>query len=317
MTLYTIDTLPTTSAEAIRVFDERYLAAQGVVQPDGWAETFGDFSPVSSPRVTFPVSQVSGKYQATSGDSQFKTLQETSFDIKVSEFDLGYEAKLMDLYTEIYAYRKWKNVPNLFMTGEANHRADNIAALLEANPTLWDGKALFATDHPANFFEPAKGTFGNLNAAALDVESIVNIAAQITIMRGVLDENGKKMGVNPDTLFLPTAKFESVKNLLSQAMIGNAAGTASVNNPYLNSIQCVHVPQLTDANDWYLVDSKLIKTLPAWAMLKYAPPASLGLRTFDESSDFFKATGKIKVSSHIWYGFGAVFPHAIRRVTGA
>lgn len=317
MTLYTIDTLPTTSAEAIREFDDRYLAAQGVVQPDSWAETLGDFSPVSSPRVTYPISQVSGKYIATTGDSQFKTLQETSFDIKVSEFDLGYEAKLMDLYTEIYSYRKWKNVPNLFMTGEANHRADNIASLIEANPTLWDGKALFATDHPANFFEPAKGSFSNFNAAALDVESVANIAAQITIMRGVLDENGKKMGVNPDVLLLPTAKFESVKNLLSQAMIPNAAGTASMNNPYQNGLTCIHVPQLTDANDWYLVDSKLIKMLPAWTALKFTPPGSLGLRTFDESSDFFKATGKIKVSSHIWYGFGAVFPHAIRRVTGA
>lgn len=317
MPLYTVDTLPTTSAEAIREFDDRYLAAQGVVQPDGWAETYGDFSPVSSPKVTFPISQVTGEYVATTGDSRYKTLQETSFDVKVEEFDLGYEAKLMDLFTEVYAYRKWKNTPNMFMVGEANHRAKKIAALLEANPTLWDGKALFATDHPANFFESKAGTFGNLQAAAKDPTDMDLLAAEITAMRGVKDENGEVLGVNPDLIFLPTAKFEYVKNKLNQSMIANAAGTASIDNPYKGGLTPIWIPQLTHAANWYLADSKMLKMLPAWAALKFTPPGSLGLRTFDESSDFFKTTGKIRVSSHIWYGFGAVFPHAIRKVTGA
>lgn len=317
MTLYTIDTLPTTSAEAIREFDDRYLAAQGVVQTDGWAETYGDFSPVSSPKVTFPISQVSGKYIATTGDSQFKTLQETSFDLKVSEFDLGYEAKLMDLYTEIYAYRKWKNVPNMFMVGEANHRAKAIAALLESNPTIWDGVALFHASHPANFFDAGAGTFGNLQAVGKDPTDMDLLAAEITAMRGVKDENGELLGVNPDLIFLPAAKFEYVKNKLKQSMIANSAGTASIDNPYLNGLTPVCIPQLSHAANWYLADSKMLKMLPAWSILKYTPPGSLGLRTFDESSDFFKTTGKIRVSSHIWYGFGAVFPHAIRKVTGA
>jgi len=316
MTLWTIDTLPSTSAEAIREFDDRYLAAQGVVQPDGWAEMYGDFSPVSSPKVTFPISQVSGRYIATTGDSKFKTLQETSFDIKVQEFDMGYEAKLLDLFQEIYAYRKWKNVPTMFNVAEANHRVDNIAALLElgVSTTIWDGSNFFATNHKANIFDASRGTFSNYQATPKDPASITDLAGEITAMRGVLDENGKKLGVNPDTILLPTEKFEYVKNVLKQAMISD--GTASVDNPYLNGITPVHCPQLTGVADFYLVDSKLIKQLPPWAILKYAPPNSLGLRTFDESSDFFKATGKIKVSSHIWYGFGLVFPHAIRLVKG-
>jgi len=46
-------------------------------------------------------------------------------------------------------------------------------------------------------------------------------------------------------------------------------------------------------------------------------PASLALRRYDESSDFFRDTGKIKVSSHIHYASGYGFPHGVRLVVGA
>jgi hypothetical protein len=89
-----------------------------------------------------------------------------------------------------------------------------------------------------------------------------------------------------------------------------------MSNP-IAGLRAVYVPELTDADDWYLLDSKLAKVLPPWVGLRYSPGLALELRQFDESSDFFKNTGKIKVSSHIWYGFGMPFPHAIRLVKGA
>jgi hypothetical protein len=96
------------------------------------------------------------------------------------------------------------------------------------------------------------------------------------------------------------------------------AGTESETNPYVGKFTVVHAPELTDANDWYLVDSKLLSQgLPPWIALRYAAPDSLGLREYDESTDFFKDTGRIKVSSHIWWGFCLAFPHAIRKVPGA
>jgi hypothetical protein len=80
----------------------------------------------------------------------------------------------------------------------------------------------------------------------------------------------------------------------------------------------VHVPELTDANDWYLVDSKLLAAYtPMIAARWTAPDSKLGLRYFDESSDFFKKTSKIAVSKHIWAGYGLLFPHAIRLIKGA
>ena len=68
---------------------------------------------------------------------------------------------------------------------------------------------------------------------------------------------------------------------------------------------------------WYLADSKLISSgLTPWVSLRQTVPASLSLRVFDESSDFFKTTGDILMTSHIWYGFGLALPHAIRLVRG-
>jgi len=326
MSLYEFDKLPATSGAAITEFLDRYIAAQGVVLPPAWVDDYGDTAPINAPKVTFPITQVSGGYVESNGENRFKSMQEKSFDVKVLEFDMGYEARALDLFQNVYAVRKWNEAPQRFTVAEQNHRAKKIAELLELGTatTCWDGKNFFATDHPANVSDSSAGTFSNYNAAGLDPNSIANLMAEITSMMSVKDENGEKLGVDPDTILLPTAKYMTVSALLAQAQISATSGTGQPNtgittmsNPLLGKLRAVHVPQLSDANDWYLVDSKLVRALPPWAALRYAAPDSLGLRTWDESSDFYKDTGKIKVSSHIWYGFALVFPHAIRLIAGA
>jgi hypothetical protein len=323
--LYEIDRLPSTSALALTEFSDRYLAAQGVVLPPNWVDEFGDMQPTNSPKVTYPISQVGGEYKETNGDSRFKNMQETSFDVKVVEFDLGYEARLLDLQQSVFAYRKWKEASQRFTVAEQNHRARSIRTLLEAgtSTTGWDGVAFFHASHPANYFDSSCGTFSNYQVSTKDCNSIPNIIAECTAMMEVKDENGEKLGVVPDTILLPTAKFMLVSALISQAQVSVSSGTGSpgggtgsMSNP-IAGLRAVHVPELTDADDWYLLDSKLAKVLPPWVGLRYSPGLALELRQFDESSDFFKNTGKIKVSSHIWYGFGMPFPHAIRLVKGA
>lgn len=135
----------------------------------------------------------------------------------------------------------------------------------------------------------------------------------MTAMRDVRDTNGNKIGVEPDEIWLPTAKFQAVSDKLNQAFL--ATGESN----YMNGkLRPVHVPELSDVNDWYLVDSKLVtRGFDPMIAAKYTPPADLSIRQFDESSDFFKKTGKIRYGVHIWYGFAYALPHAIRRVVGA
>lgn len=321
--LYTNEELPTTSEQAIRVFDERYLAGISAEQPPMWAALFGDSVSLGAPRATFPIGMMSTKYTETKEVSgRFKTMAESAFDLRVVEYDNGYEAKLMDLYTQVYAYKKWTEIPSRWVIAEQRHINRNIATLLEAGTDLspWDSVAFFSATHKANPTGDPSTTFSNYQATPADVTDMSKLLAEVTAMRGVLDENGEKFDVDPDTILVPTAKYEPLKFVLAQNLILQGAATAPTSNPYFgNKFNVIHVPEFTDVNDWYLVDSKLMARLgvPPWLAAKYLAPNDLGLRKFDESSDFFKNSGKIKVASHIWYGFKLVFPHAIRKVVGA
>lgn len=321
--LYTIEQLPTTSQAAIREFDDRYIASLLASQPTGWADTLGDLVPSNAPMVTFPVSQLRTKYVRTEGESKFKKLREKSFDIKTEEFDDGYQARLLDLFTKVYAYRNWQAAPGRLVLAEEQFRHSSIAALLEAGAATVgvDGVNFFSAAHLANMTDGSGGTWGNLQATTKSVISIANIQAEITAMMDVKDENGIRLGVMPDTILCPIPQVEGLKNLLAQAFILSAPSAATsngaVNNPYFGRLNVVPVKEFSSNVDWYLVDSKLCAAgLSPWISLRQTVPQSLALRTFDESSDFFKNTGDIKLSSHIWYGFGLALPHAIRLVRG-
>jgi len=318
--LFAIEKLPTTSAAAIREFNDRYIAGVGASKADGWADSMGTLIPTDSSHLTFPVSQLRTKYEQTLGESRFKDMGEQFFDVKSQEFDDGYRADLLDLFQKVFAYRNWQQAPGRLLNAEEQHRHDCIAALLESGETetCYDGATgFFATDHPDN---PAKATttWSNLEAGPLDVVSIANIQAQVTAMKiGVLDENGRKLGVKPDTIIVPSEKVEALTNLLAQSLILDGTGTAAVDNVYKGRFTVQEAKELTDVDDWYLADSKLLGELTPWVSMRQNVPMSLALRWFDEQSDYFKETGKIKVSSHIWYGFALAIPHAIRKIKGA
>lgn len=319
--LYSIEKTPTTSAAAIREFDIRYNAALAAAKANGWVDQLGALVPTASPMVTFPVSQLRTKYTRTTGENKSKTFDEKSFDIKSEEFDDGYEAELKKIFEQVFAYRRWKDAPAALIQAEERFRHAQIAALLEAgeSTTCVDGENFFSTSHPANLHDTTVGTYSNYQSTTKDVVSIANIEAEVTLMKSsVKDENGDKMGLNPKTILVPSEKFEKVNNLLKQGMIADPGGVAAgVSNPYQGGFQVIEVPEFTDANDWYLLDASTLGNLDPWVVLRQTVPSSLALRKFDESSDFFKDTGKLKISSHIWYGFALALPHAIRKIKGA
>ncbi len=329
--LYTIETLPADDQAALREFVDRYIAAIGAAPAPTWADA-GDQFPTSSPMLTFPVSSFALKYLQTEGESRFKTLLSKSFDMKVQEFDVGVQAKLLDLTNQIFAYRAWQQGPARMLIAEQRRRNEAIAALLEDGENAqWgtgdgiDGENFFSAAHLSDFNNPASTQWSNYQVSAKPVVSITNLQVEVTAMQGTLDENGKKLGAYPTHIMVPTATYEPLKNLLSQNfMLAGGTSTsvtsAATSNPYLNRFEVVHNPDLTDANDWYLIDANLRSTsgLPPWISVQYTKPnPSLQLRTWDESSDFFKDTGCIKVSSHIWRGDALAFPHSIRKIKGA
>ena len=342
--LYTFDQLPTTSAAAIREFNDRYLAAIGASKPTGWADTLGEQVPTDRPMVTFPLNQLRTLYQKTEGESRFKKLGEASFDVKSQEFDDGYQARLMDLFLQIFAYRQWQKAPERLVLAEEQFRHTQVAAALSSGTSTLcvDGTNFFGTTHPANITDSSvAGTWSNyestptnvLGSAATGTSGpflIDNLQSEVSKMRtSVLDENGLTLGADPDTILVPLDYYEALKNGLANDRIlefvtnltSNDVAAASVSNVYKGKFQVHPVREFTLATgstaDWYLIDSKMVKSgISPWLSMRQTVPQSLALRIFDESTDYFKNTGNIKMSSHIWYGFSLVLPHAIRRIVG-
>jgi hypothetical protein len=316
-TLYEIEKLPTTSQDAIREFSDRYLAAQGAAPDPTWCDNYGEFTPVTSPQTSYVVSQLVSRYEQTKGEGRTKKALEGSFDVKVVEYDEGEEADLIQLFSNAFSVRRWNSAPSRFVKAEAFLRARSVRTLLEAGTSTacYDSKNFFATDHPCNISMPGLGSFSNYQGTPASCLSIDSIQAEMTSMMAVKDENGEKLGVVPDTILLPTEKFIYCAHMLEQDMVSD--GTTTVSNTLKGKLKPVHCPEFTDANDWYLVDSRLVSMVPPWIAGRYTVPQALGLRIFDESSDHFKNTGRIKIASHVWYGFALGFPHAIRLVRGS
>ena|ERR1700722_5524354 len=333
--LYTIEQLPTTSQAAIREFNDRYIAAIGASKPTGWADENGELIPTSSPLVTFPVSQLRTLYRRSTGEQSFKKLRETSVDLRVEEFDDGYQADLMDLFLKAFAYRNWAQAPARLVLAEEQFRHTSVANLLVNGATTLgvDGVDFFGSTHPANLTDPTiTSTWSNLQSTPADYSDpttgISSLQTEVVNMqKDVLDENGNVLGANPDTILCPIDMAEPLKNLLAKNLIlqvGSGAAdvaVAAVDNPYKGRFNVVHVKEFPlttgTTKDIYLIDSKLARGgVPPWVSARLTVPGSLALRVFDESSDFFKDTGNIKMSSHIWYGFGLLFPHAIRKLVG-
>ncbi len=329
--LYVNETLPADDLAAMREFDDRYLASIGAGLPPSWADA-GDLFPTEAPLLTFPISSIALKYQRTTGESRFKTLLAKSFDLKTEEFDVGVEAPWLAVKTQQFAYRLWLEGPARMMLAEARHRNKAIVSLLSAGEsTLWgasfnnplgiDTKNFFSATHRADFNDAASTAWSNYQVSAKSPADMDDLKEEVTAFQGVLDENGDKIGADPDMILVPTALYEPTKFKLAQNLIlENGTGSAGVSNPYTTKFTLVHVPELTSDVDWYLVDSKLRASsgLPPWLSARYTPPdPALTMREWDTSTDYFKDTGNIKKSSHIWHGHCLGFPHAIRKIKGS
>jgi len=313
--LYTYEQLPTSSEQAIRKFDERYNALIAAAAPSSWAERF--IATIDAPRVTFPLSSFSSGFRETREESgRYRGIAGKTFDLTVVEYDDGYEAKLFDLLSNVFEWKRWGEVPGELIQSEARHHATQLATLLEAGATTtckYDGVNFFSTSHLCDPNNASSTTFSNYQASTA-APTLANIQTEMVAMqKAVLDVNGKKLQVMPKEIWLPKDKYQVVSDLLNQAFL--ASGES---NYMAGKLRAVHVPELTDVNDWYLVDPDLMaRYTPMVAAKCSLYDSQLGLRYLDESSDHFKMTGKIAVSKHIWAGYGLLFPHAIRLVKGA
>ncbi len=169
-----------------------------------------------------------------------------------------YEATLVVEKRDVETDQLGIYTPQVAMLAEEakNHRLRLFATCLEANANTFDGKALFAGDHPKDYADPdGVASYSNTGSTALSLSALQTAR---TAMRRLTDAEGRKLGIMPRVLMVPV-ELEDLANQLVYTAGPNRSLPGSANND-MNPIarwglEVVANPYLSDTNNWYLIDT--------------------------------------------------------------
>lgn len=313
-------------------------------EPKVWAELLGDMLPSGSvTKDTFPINLSALRYRKRTAQ-EAAAEKALNFDISVTkdEFYAAAQAELRRLNAGDFAYVQWwGRRAEQMARARVYLRNQLVTTILEAGESgYWgsstelatgiDGVAFFSASHKVHPRDASKtlrgsATWSNLQASA-KVLNAVNLTGEKVAAFQVADPAGYEFGFEYDTMVVPSSLNEVAKNLITVQDLIIEAGTvngvanafAATKNPHFQSgMEVLRAPDLagTDTTaDWYLISrAALSQGLFPWLI---SEDAAEDLRTWDESSDFTKDTGEIKVSSHIYANAALLFPHGIRKVSG-
>lgn len=147
--------------------------------------------------------------------------------------------------------------PRFARLGEvaARHPWRLLVDVLLANPTGYDGVALFSASHPIDQNASVPGSQSNLlTSRALNLD---NLFAARAAMRGFKSESGTPMGVIGDTLLVHPDREQVALEITSMPSIAkvfgsNTAAAAPGNIGSQLGIKVVVEPRLTSSSEWYL-----------------------------------------------------------------
>jgi len=140
-----------------------------------------------------------------------------------------------------------KQIPTKLAVAAAYTLAEFVYSFLSANPTIFDGNALFTSGAPHS----------NLGAAAL---SSAAMQTGVTAMREQTNLAGKRLGLRPSFLVVPPElEFTSM-------VVTKSAGIPGSNNndinPMLGYVTPIVSPQLTNTTQWFFIaDPKVVDTI--------------------------------------------------------
>jgi phage major head subunit gpT-like protein len=123
-------------------------------------------------------------------------------------------------------------------------KQDLVAYQLQNGTTItgFDGKAIFATDHPLN---PAANQSNNFTSTALSAANYASVRAS---MEGFLGSDGKPLGVTVTHLIVPPALRKTAEDILIASTLSTGGA-----NTLAGSAQLVVVPQLAnEPTVWYV-----------------------------------------------------------------
>lgn len=141
-----------------------------------------------------------------------------------------------------------------FSRTQSNHMASVFVNAFSSSFLGPDGKSLCATNHSSG----TKPSFNNKGTSALTHDNVVTTRQ---LMRKFKDEKGNVISINPDTLVVPVELESSADEIVNSVQRSDNANNAINANRKLSYIV---EPLLTDANNWFMVDSVLSQLYLRW-----------------------------------------------------
>uniref|UniRef100_A0A6H1ZX92 Putative capsid protein n=1 Tax=viral metagenome TaxID=1070528 RepID=A0A6H1ZX92_9ZZZZ len=200
-----------------------------------------------------------GQYQEFDGQISFDEFKQM-YDAKFynTEYVTGFMIQRKFLQTNQYnsiwpreaamlGFSAARSIENISMAVFRN--ADNTTSI-----TLPDGKAIVATDHPSTYDGVAdqsnKGTTA-LSIAALEAAQIVG--------KRIKTYRGDPMWVNYDTLLIPPELEFTAERIVNSMTGGVTLNSSNAVNTMYKKYKVIVSPFLSDANNFFLIDSGLMR----------------------------------------------------------
>lgn len=304
---------------ALTEFSTEFDTVLSAAEPDElWSRSLGLYNMSRAIRTTYPIPVSAAGYVLREGDDKMRDLYQKSASVTPSQWQDGVTA--LSTVVEAPDFVGWATEPRRMATEANRHPNSQIAGMLEANPTCeFDGKALFADDHPVNVFDTSAGDFDNDHAVTVTTaqQAVAMIAAMKQRFRERVAPNGKPMGLRLTDLVVPPALEELFRDALENDLlinvIENQAGTENVaaaagNNRHKGTVNLIVADELTSADYVYGFDRN---GPPAWVYQDGGTPEEV---RYDKDSDYWKDTGKIGIKYILLSGYAPLLAHAIERV---
>lgn len=224
------------------------------------------------------------------------------------DFDQGYKKRYthtiytLDLGFDQATYADAQGQSNAQVLKFAQRIADSAAVKREvdaasvfnnafsASFTGGDSVALCSASHP---YSPSKPGTVQSNTGVLPL-TIDNVETTRQAMMAFTDDNGNKQAVTPDMLIVPPA-LENQAIVITKSLLDPSSANNAV-NPQAGRWKAPLVwHYLTDSNNWFMVDSMLMKQCLDWFN---RIPFSVFLRAGDDT------TVKAYWRSYMRYSFG-------------
>lgn len=333
------ETFGTTAQRAIEEF-RLDLMVNVATTPDDWTQTFGLTIPGGTSKDTFPLDFSAVRFYERLGQSGMaETPQSRDIQLTKREFRCPKQGNLRKIQEGDFAFiRSWQQGAAQMARAKMALRASLVKTILEAGTTTYwgasatqstgvEGVYYFATTHKVHPFDPrmtivstGASTWSNYQSGATPLNTS-NLFTELDSMLYVPHFDGEILGTEGDAILLPTSLVGVARRMFDQQAFRSDGETSSVqmsNEFFGHPMARVHAPQLAGsgatANYYILSTGTIAMGFSPWVVAEDSQDEIL---IWDESSDFYRQTGDIKIEEKTYINAALAWPQGIRYVKGS